>query len=527
MSRAASKSQQIRKPSVKTTKGLVTSQNRIASEIGADILRQGGNAIDAAIATSFALGVVEPWMSGIGGGGYMIVRRANDDQARVVDFGMRSPENLRVGDYPIVDGKASDLFPWPKIQNEANVFGAKSVAIPGLVAGMGKAHEAFGTMPWADLVTPSVNEALEGLVVDWYAQLILASAAKGLAQFSASRSTYLDEDGYPKSSAWTALGQVRCDQTALGKTLKTIADLGSNAFYAGALAEDMVKELNAGGGRHTLADFQDYRAEITIASTFNYKGHRIFGTPNMTAGPTLERVFDLLSCWAPSAHAPNASDVIAYDYAIRLANSERLENLGDVKPELVPSCTTHFNVVDSEGTMVSVTQTLLSIFGSRMTLPSSGILMNNGIMWFDPESNRPNSIGPNKRCLANMCPTLLERADGARFGLGAAGGRKIMPAVAQLTSYLLDFGMNVEEAMHTQRIDTSLNDITIADETLPNDTKVLLERNLPNTSFAPRTTYPFNFACPSIVGHTNGQNEGVTEVMSYWADTVSEDMRSD
>lgn len=521
MSRAASKSQQITKPAVRSKKGVVTSQNRIASEIGAEVLRNGGNAIDAAIATSFALGVVEPWMSGIGGGGYMIIRRAGEDQAQVVDFGMRSPSDLRVSDYPIVDGKANDLFPWPLVKDDVNVFGAKAVAMPGLVAGMGEAHKAFGSMPWADLVAPAVAEAEDGLLVDWYAQLILAGSAKGLAQFPASKAIFLDEDGFPKSSAWTALGQTRCDLSTMAKTLATIAYKGPDAFYTGVLAKNIVDDLQAAGGRHTLDDFKNYRAEIVPASEFKYKGHRIFGTPHMTAGPTLERVFDLLSTWEPSGKRPEASDIKIYDYAIRKANQERFETMGDVTHELVPSCTTHFNVVDEEGTMVSVTQTLLSIFGSRMTLPNSGILMNNGIMWFDPEAGKPNSIAPSKRCLANMCPTLLERSDGASFGLGAAGGRKIMPAVVQLASYLLDYEMDIEQAMHASRIDTSLADTTIADDAFSNGTKAKLKQAIQSVTFAPRTAYPFNFACPSIVGRMNAKNQGVTEVMSHWADTVS------
>ena len=295
MSRAASQSQRISKPAIRSDKGLVTSQNRIASEIGANVLRQGGNAIDAAIATSFALGVVEPWMSGIGGGGYMIIRRAGEENAQVVDFGMRAPAGLRVSDYPIVGGKASDLFPWPMVKDDVNVFGAKAVAMPGLVAGMGAAHKAFGSMAWSDLVAPAVAEAEGGLLVDWYAQLILAGSAKGLAQFPASKAIFLDDDGFPKSSAWTALGQTKCDLSRLGMTLKTIAEQGPDAFYKGDLAKSIVADLQAAGGRHTLEDFETYRAEIVSASEFNYKGHKIFGTPHMTAGPTLERVFDLLT----------------------------------------------------------------------------------------------------------------------------------------------------------------------------------------------------------------------------------------
>ena len=521
MNFAASKSQQIKKHAVVSKKGIVASQNRIASQIGVDILRQGGNAIDAAIATSFALGVVEPWMSGIGGGGYMIIRRADDEHAQVVDFGMRAPQCLRVSDYPILGGKANDLFPWPVVKDDSNVFGSKAVAIPGVVAGMAKAGSAFGSMQWFDLIKPAVEEARKGLLVDWYAQLILAGAAKGLAQFPTSKSIYLNEDGLPKASAWTALDQTRCYLGQLANTLETIATEGPASFYSGTLAQQMVVDLQSSGGRHCLEDFKNYRANIVPASELNYKQHRIFSTPEMTAGPTLERTFGLLSNWKPNAPQPDAVDMVVYDSAIRQANEERFENMGDDIPELAPSCTSHFNVVDDEGTMVSVTQTLLSIFGSRMTLPQTGILMNNGIMWFDPEPGKPNSIGPGKRCLSNMCPTLLERSDGVRFALGAAGGRKIMPATAQLASFLLDFNMGVEEAMHTPRIDSSLAEVTIADECFPQKVQNTLQKEIPSVTFAPRTIYPFNFGCPSIVSSNGIQNEGVTEIMSPWADAVT------
>ncbi|WP_150526875.1 gamma-glutamyltransferase family protein [Roseibium sediminis] len=523
MSRAASQSIQIRKPAIKSKKGVVTSQNRIASEIGAEVLRSGGNAIDAAIATSFALGVVEPWMSGIGGGGYMVIRRAGDAGAQVVDFGMRAPAKLQVADYPVIGGTASDLFPWPVVKEDANVFGAKAVAIPGHVAGMAAAHKAFGSVPWAELVTPAAIEAEKGLVVDWYAQLIIAGAAKGLAKFPASRALYLDEEGFPKASAWTALGHNRLNQTALSKTLTSIASLGPTEFYQGSVAKCLVDELRSAGGHHTLHDFQNYQAKIVPASVFNYKGHRVYGTPEMTAGTTLERVLQLLEDWSPKKKKPTAEDFLMFNRVIRQATKERLETMGDVADELVPTCTTHFNVVDEAGTMVSVTQTLLSIFGSRMTLPSSGVLMNNGIMWFDPEPGKPNSIGAGKRCLANMCPTLLERSDGTRFGLGAAGGRKIMPAVAQLTSYLLDFGMDVDTAIHEPRIDASLSGTTIVDNALSEMVRAELWQELPCVTEAPRTTYPYNFACPSIIGRTGTTNVGATEIMAYWADTVPAD----
>jgi gamma-glutamyltranspeptidase / glutathione hydrolase len=522
MSRAFSKTLQIRKPAVSSKSGIVASQNRIASEIGAEILRQGGNAVDAAIATSFALGVVEPWMSGIGGGGYMVVRRAGEAKAQVVDFGMRAPRGLKVSDYPVIAGRASDLFPWPNVKDNANVFGAKAVAIPGQVAGMAKAHEAFGSRPWQDLLAPAIEEARQGLVVDWYCQLILASAARELAKHPGSRAAFLDADGFPKSSAWTALGQMRCDLSKLAHTLETLSKEGAEAFYRGDLATRLVQDLNSAGGRHTAADFASYEAKIVEASEFAYRGHRIFGTPELTAGPTLARVFDLLSDWTPEGIVPDAEAFAIYDAAIRQANAERLQTMGDLAQEPAPSCTTHFNVVDSEGTMVAVTQTLLSIFGSRMMLPETGVLMNNGIMWFDPEPGKPNSIGPGKRCLANMCPTLLESSDGRRYALGAAGGRKIMPAVVQLASFLLDYDMDLDTAIHAPRIDCSLGNVTIADDTFTAEMAASLCDRLPSVTFAPRTTYPFNFACPSAVGREKHRNGGVTEVMSPWAEAIAQ-----
>ena len=155
MTQPQNKSWQISKPALHSRHGIVASQSRVAAEVGADIMTQGGNAVDAAIATSFALGAAEPWMSGMGGGGFMIVRMAGEKTAKVIEFGMKSPIGLDIDDYPIVGGKAGDLFPWPSVLEDRNVMGAKAVAIPGQVAGMGLAHQTFATMDWADLITPT------------------------------------------------------------------------------------------------------------------------------------------------------------------------------------------------------------------------------------------------------------------------------------------------------------------------------------------------------------------------------------
>lgn len=522
MSRAFSRSQHIRKPAVHSEAGIVVSQNRIASEIGVNILRQGGNAVDAAVATSFALGVVEPWMSGIGGGGYMIVQHQNETRAKVIDFGMCSPIQLNIADYPVVGGQANDLFPWPNVKNNANIFGACAVAIPGLVAGMGMAHETFGSKVWADLLSPAIAEAHEGLLVDWYSQLIIANASNKLSNFIGSKGTFLDDEGFPKSSAWTALSQTRCNQSNLAKTLTHIANHGSKSFYEGALAEKIITELNAEGGCQCQADFSQYQAQIYDASVYSYRDHYVYGTPNMTAGPTLQHVLKRLNSWVPSDEIPDADAYKIYDSNIRFANAERYNQMGDNVPKTASGCTTHFNVIDRDGNMVAVTQTLLSMFGSHLVLPTTGILMNNGIMWFDPAPDKPNSIGPNKRCLSNMMPTILRHHDGRSIALGAAGGRKILPAIVQLVSFLLDYDMDIETAMHTPRIDCSLDNVTIIDYNLLPEIRQTLNSTMTSCIEAPRTTYPFNFACPCLAELSSSGTSAAAEVMSPWADAVAE-----
>lgn len=512
---------QIAKPATTSSNGIVAAQSRVAAAVGADILSKGGNAVDAAIATSFALGAAEPWMSGMGGGGYMVVHMADDPTPKVVEFGMHAPHGLRLEDYPIVGGKAGDLFPWPAVLEDRNVFGAKSVAVPGQVAGMGLAHETFGTFNWADLLAPAITLANDGLPVDWYAQLILGGSAKDLSAFPASAETFLEDGAYPKSRGWTALGDTRCDLSRLAASLQTVARDGAQAFYKGPLADSIIADLNAAGGHHAARDLTTYKATLVDAHIHTYRDHRIISTPTLTAGPTLNHALDLLTKWHPKGDTPDATAYAAYDAAIRAANTHRYATMGDTEHEPDPSCTSHFNVVDSAGNMVSCTQTLLSIFGSRLMLPTSGIMMNNGIMWFDPEPGKANSLGPGKRCLANMCPTLLSRSDGAMFALGASGGRKIMPSVAQLTSMLLDYGMDLDTAMHTPRLDASLAEITIVDDTLPAEVIAELQTLLDHVQPAPRTIYPLHYACPSAVSRQGTLNTGATEVMAPWADAVA------
>ena len=183
-------------------------------------------------------------------------------------------------------------------------------------------------------------------------------------------------------------------------------------------------------------------------------------------------------------------------------------------------CTTHFSVVDRAGNLCAVTQTNLSIFGSRVVSPATGVLLNNGIMWFDPEPGKANSLGPAKRCLANYCPVVGETPKGARFAIGASGGRKIVGTVLQLSSFIIDHGATLEEAFHRPRIDVSGGERAIADALLPPEERRALEAAFP-TVVARRLPFPYHFAVPAGVMRSGEMNMGCTEIMSPWGDAIA------
>ena len=253
-------------------------------------------------------------------------------------------------------------------------------------------------------------------------------------------------------------------------------------------------------------------------------------TPELTAGPTLAHTLRLLEAdpaLALRGVAPDGPAYIAYANALQAAYRERLKGMGDADgrralgaEHLAPACTTHFNVVDREGNMAAVTQTLLSIFGSKYTLPGSGILMNNGIMWFDPEAGGPNSLAPGRRCLTNYTPVIAESAGGRMLAVGASGGRRILPAVAQLLSFALDYGMDLDTAFHTPRLDASEGATVIGDVRMPPAVRAALGAQFDYLE-ARVQTMPMKFACPSAVARDGDINSGATEIAQPWADAVA------
>lgn len=516
-----STTQIIRKTICRSSGGIVAAQHRVAAEVGAKVLADGGNAIDAAIATSFAIGVVEPWMSGLAGGGAMLVYDAKQNKTRAINYGMRSSKSLDPADYPLSGGVASDLFPWAVVKDDRNVHGPGSIAVPGLMDGVRIAHETFATKPWAELVQPAVDLATEGPILDWFTSLLITCVAKEINLYDTSRDIYF-RDGFPIISQWTAAAEDHLNFSQLAETLKQVAEKGPRELYDGDLARAIASDVTNLGGTLTEGDLSSYRAILSDALDIKYRDAIICAVPGLTAGPTLAHTLQQLEIEQPQpAVMPDATMYGAYANSLDKAYADRFAKMGDVEGGRGETCTTHFSIVDKDGNMVSMTQTLLSLFGSKVTLPSTGMLMNNGIMWFDPEPGTPNSLAPDKKCLMNVCPVIGHTPD-MSFAIGASGGRKIMPAVMQLSSFLCDFNMDLEQAFHHPRIDMSGAGTVIADHTLDEDTHNLIAGQYP-LQRARRTNYPYFFACPSAVLRTPGENFGMSEIMSPWGDAIAQD----
>jgi gamma-glutamyltranspeptidase/glutathione hydrolase len=511
------------KPAVESSVGIVVAQHRAAAEVGARILAAGGNAVDAAVATGFAVGVLEPWMSGIGGGGYMLVAPASGEPVQCVDFGMVAPAALDPADYPLVGGIAPGSFDWPAVAGDRNLKGPLSVAVPGHVEGMRAASERFGRLAWKALLQPAIEIAAGGLPIDWFAGLAIAIGARELAEFPEARRVYLP-DGLPPMPEWSEGPPARLPMGALGATLGRIAEAGARDFYEGELAAKIVGEMRRLGGKLAAADFVRYRAKIEPAGVARYRDAEVVAPTGLNAGPTLHRTLALLADSLPAGErAPGPAAYAAYAAALDRAYAERFATMGDRGERAAgASCTTHISVVDRDGMMVALTQTLLSRFGSKVLLADTGILLNNGIMWFDPRPGLPNSIAAGKRPLSNMVPTVIRKAGRPWAALGASGGRRILPAVAQLVSFLVDYGMTLEAALHRPRLDASGAGVTL-DERLPEVVRRAMPGSLESRAAA-LAVYPVLFASPNAVLHdpATARNTGMADIVSPWSGAAAE-----
>ena len=510
---------QVSKPSAKGRKGVVVSQARAAAEVGVAVLDAGGNAVDAAVAAAFALAAVEPWNSGLGGIGFALVHPAGAAQAEMVDFGPAAPSGIDPALFELTGQATQGGFGWPEVAGDLNVHGPLSFAIPSAVEGYRAMHARWGSMPMADLLQPAIALARRGLPQDWFTTVVVAGCAALLRHYPESARIYL-QDGLPPvppyrgDAPFFGLGN-------LPDTLERLQIAGLRDFYEGEVASAIASDTQCRGGALSFEDLQNCAARITPAAELPWRGRVLQYASGLTAGPTLARLLDHMPDLGGAT--PGAAWYAGTARALRGAYSERLSGMGAASPAAAEGCTTHLTVCDADGGMVALTTTLLSVMGSKLVLPTTGVLMNNGMMWFDPRPGRANSIAPGRRPLTNMCPIIMRDSAGPMLAAGASGGRRILGSVLQVMEFITGFGMDAETAAHQPRIDVSGLETMLADRRLGADVLAAL-RAVGPAEYAEHVAQPINFACPNfIMIRPDGLRAGISDAMSPWSAAVAQE----
>ena len=502
-------------------RGMVATKHPVATEAGTAMLEAGGNVVDAAVAACLAVGVVEPGSSGIGGGGYLTYQVG--EEGGVVGFPMRASKQASPTFYKTADGGATGSFGWVPVEDDANIHGPRSIAVPGAVAGLTEAHKRLGRLPLKDVVEPAVRAAREGYSPDWYTLYSFGTTIDKLLAYRELRRIFLPGDSMPTGGAES---RTMLRQSELSDVLESIGRDGAKAMYRSDITSSLVAGIQDEGGILTEDDFASYRPLVWDRGLeISYRGMTVRLPKYACAGPTsamtlkLVQGFDLASMGHNSVemlHAYISSAQLAYADRFRyfgdntfvdvpwngLLSDEyadrRRAGIGDSPPgwfsygdpwkeegrrpeEQLPASlpaidngTTHLCAMDGDGNAVSLTNTLMSGFGSGVVPKGTGVVMNNGMMWFDPLPGRVNSIEPGKAGLNNMTPALVLDGDGARIAVGASGGRRITNCVTQLIIKMVDFGMGPQEAIDSSRVDSS-NPWTTVDTGVDEATRSALE----------------------------------------------------
>ena len=470
--------------------GMLATTDRMASEIGAEVLRRGGNAVDAAVAVHFALAVVNPEAGNIGGGGFMVVQMA-DGEAVALDFREKAPLAATL-----------DMFLDDRgLLTDRSRVGHLAAGVPGSVAGMWAAHNRFGSLPWAELVEPSVNLA-EGMVVHERLASSLHAYQARLQRYAATASVFLPHRRAP-------LVGDRLIQPDLADTLRRISSEGKDGFYRGRTAELIEDEMQRGGGIMTREDLGRYTAVWRDPIVFQYRDHTVVSMPppssggvaiaemlNIVEGYDLRELGfltrDHAHVWTEAAKrafadrnaylsdpdfVPQPVDTLISDaYAagrraeIDAGEATRSEQVLPGLPTDTRGATpregrdtTHYSILDGRGNAVAVTTTINSLYGSLVTVTGAGFLLNNEMDDFAASPGTPNQFGlvqgernaiePEKRMLSSMSPTvLLDAAGRVKLVTGSPGGPTIISSVAQMISNVVDFNMDIWSATAAPRL---------------------------------------------------------------------------
>ena len=467
--------------------GMVASQEAVATEIGLEVLKSGGNAVDAAVSVAFTLAVTLPRAGNIGGGGFMMVYDAESGETVAIDYREMSGSAAFRDMYLDDQGEAD---------SQKSRYSGLAVGVPGTVAGMALALERYGTISLADALAPAIALAEDGIEVTADLSESLKGLTDRLQKWPSSSAVFYKEGGTPYEPGETLV------QTDLATSLKAIADEGPSAFYDGPIAEKIVAAVGAAEGHLTLDDFKNYEVKLRAPVTGTYRGYEIVSMPPPSSGGVhIVQILNTLEGVPMTYLGHNSADSIhMMAEAMKFAYADRSEYLGDpdfvdvpiaaltskayaadslsrisrgraasaaeIGPaELLPyesNETTHFSVVDAEGNAVSNTYTINFSYGTGMVADGTGILLNNELDDFSAKPGVPNAYGliggdanavePGKRPLSSMSPTIVLK-DGLPFLVtGSPGGSRIITTTLQMIMNVIDHNMNVAEATQAPRV---------------------------------------------------------------------------
>ncbi|MFQ5743378.1 MAG: gamma-glutamyltransferase [Acidobacteriota bacterium] len=469
------------------SEGAVVSVDGFATEVGLDVLRAGGNAIDAAVAVGFTLSVTHPAAGNLGGGGFMTIYLADQDRYTTLDFRERAPAAATQTMYLDDTGRPV---------RGLNKRGWLAVGVPGTVAGFDKAHSQWGRLPWNQLVEPAIQLASDGILLSPYLARSLASVAPTFRDFPASQKAFLRPDGSPYEAG------ARLKQPDLAWSLGQIAEAGAAAFYKGKIAERLAAGMAANGGLITTADLASYQAVERAPIRGSYRGYEIVSMgPPSSGGVALVEMLNMLENFDLSAYGPNDPEAVHLMIeSMRQAYLDRSAYLGDtdyvdvpierltskdyarkaaaaiipgqarhsaelgadilVAPE--PMETTHYSVVDGWGNVVSTTYTIELGYGSRAMAEGTGFLLNNEMGDFNEWpgvtdqrgyiGTQANLIEPGKRMLSSMTPTIVAHDGKPVLVVGSPGGKTIINTVLRVIVNVIDFGLSLPDAVAAPRI---------------------------------------------------------------------------
>ena len=496
----------IRKSEATSTGAMITAEHPLAAEAGARILEAGGNAVDAAIAAAFAMGVVEPTTSGLGGVAWCVIRQP-DGTITTIDGAGAAPVRATPDMYELQASGAAGMYGWPATKGDAQNVGYRAVGQMGALGCLCYALERYGTMDRPTVMRDAIVLAADGWEVDWNLSLSLALYYDRLAPIAASRAIFFRPSGAPLRAATGFEAGDRIIQRDLADSLRAIATDGPEALFRGELGRRIVADVQAHGGVLSQDDFELFAVREGPALAIDYRGFQLHTLPGASGAITVVEMLRILDGFdlgridalsAPALHllaeAQRRAFADRFTYladpaVVGTAIYDRLvttEHAAEARKTIDPTratpsttsgpvpastdCTTHVNVVDRDGRMVALTTTLGGAFGSGVVAAGTGITLANVMTWFDPRPGKPNSIAGGKRILSAIAPMVLLRGGAPFLCTGAPGGRRIMSAMLHVVTNIVDWSQAPQDAVNSPRTHCESADL-LADARIPPATR--------------------------------------------------------